>query len=236
MRPSSEAIDLDYDSPLENLFWFLGSPWCMGMVFFGTWIAMVSRGKNGAPPVWPDFPVLPFFLTMLCIWAIGFWLKANYDVRYHLDPKTQQLALVRTIFGQLFKTRIADFSQLHSAAVLTSWSDDKQGKRSWQYALCLVTHSARIVRVSSYSSMAPDERASEIARKLGIQYFTRASSGGTLQVSRGPNGSLSLFYNPPPTLAKSTQVSGEITLRGLLLALGVVIVAMVMIGFAISYS
>lgn len=33
MSRANEVIDLDYDSPLEGLFFFLGSPWCMGLIF-----------------------------------------------------------------------------------------------------------------------------------------------------------------------------------------------------------
>lgn len=210
------VIDLDYDSPLENLFSFLGSPWCMGGCFLCLWFFCVSPGKNGAPPIWPEFPVIPFLLATLCIWSIGFWLKANYDVRYQLDSRTQQLELVRKIFGQSFKSRIAEFSQLHASAVLASWSDDKHGNRSWQYALGLITKSGKIVQVSGYSPMAPDHRAAEIAQKLGIEYFRHLNQSGKLVVRRSKAGEIQLSYKSPPAISKSVGET-EVTAKGCLI-------------------
>lgn len=222
MPKSGEVIDLDYDSPVENLLWFLGSPWCMGVCFLGLWFMCVSPGKNGTPPIWPEFPVTPFLLATLCIWSVGFWLKANYDVRYQLNPQTQQLELVRKIFGQVFKSRIADFTQLHASAVLGSWSDDKSGNRSWMYALALVTKTGKVVRVSSYGSMAPDSRAAEIAQQLGIEYFRHYSQAGRLVVGRSKTGEVQLSYKSPPAPQKQigeTEVSSKGCLIGLVVLL-----------------
>lgn len=197
MRPSEEVLDLDYDSPLENLFWFLGSPWCMGLTSLGVWFFFVSPGKNGRAPIWADFPLLPFLLGMACIWAVGFWLQANYDVRYQLDPRTQQLELVRKMFGHTFKSRIAEFSQLHATAMLSTWTDDKQGNRTWKYAVCLVTKTARIVRVSSFEGSPNIQKAVEISRNLGISSFPHRSAAGSLRAKRERDGSVSLSYQPP---------------------------------------
>ncbi|MBX3170325.1 MAG: hypothetical protein KF760_23165 [Candidatus Eremiobacteraeota bacterium] len=197
MSQSEEILELDYDSPLENLFWFLGSPWCMGGTSLAIWFFFVSPGKNGRPPIWAEFPVFPFFLGMACIWALGFRLKANYDVRYQLDSRTQQLELVRKIFGHTFKSRIAEFSQLHSAAVMSIWSDDKQGNRHWKYALCLVTKSARMVRVSSYEGLVPARKAEELSRNLGIAYYSCRPQAGTLRAARGRDGNVTLSYQAP---------------------------------------
>lgn len=206
MHKADAVLDLDYDSPLENLFWFLGSPWCMGATTLGVWFFMVSPGKNGRPPIWADFPIFPFMLIMLCIWALGFWLKVNYDVRYQLDSATQQLNLVRKIFGQTFKSRIAEFSQLHSAAIMSTWSDDKSGNRSWSYALCLVTKSARIVRVSSWEGMPQDSEAARVAQNLGIPNFRSQLKGGSLRARRGRDGQVTLSYQAPAKYLSSPVV------------------------------
>ncbi|MBS2035243.1 hypothetical protein JST97_09650 [bacterium] len=202
MTQENDSIDLDYESPLEGLFWFLGSPWCMGLIFLVTWFSMVSYGKNGRPPFWPDFPVAKFFLIMLTVWAVGYWLKASYDVRYVLNSRSQQLELVRTIFGRAYRFRIADFAQLHSTAVLSTWSEDKQSNRYWEYALALITQSGRIVRVSSYSALIPSNRAAEIAQKLGIAYFQFQPKAGTLKVRRAKSAELNIYYNPAPRTTK----------------------------------
>lgn len=198
MSQSDEVLDLDYDSPLESLFWFLGSPWCMAGTSLVTWFFFVSPGKNGAPAPWADFPVVPFFLIMLCLWGLGQWLKANYDVRYQLDSRTQQLNLVRKIFGQTFRSKVAEFSKLHAAGVLSTWSDDKQGNRSWQYALCLVTNTARIIRVSSYNFSAQTTEAAKVATSLGILNFPCQLMTGSLRATRGRDGKVTLAYKIAP--------------------------------------
>ena len=198
MSQSDEVLDLDYDSPLESLFGFLGSPWYMGGTSLATWFLFVSPGKNGRPPLWADFPVVPFFLVMLCLWGLGQWLKANYDVRYQLDSRTQQLNLVRKIFGQTFRSKVAEFSQLHAAAVQSTWSDDKSG-RTWRYALCLVTNSARIVRVSSFSEVAQADEAARVATSLGIPNFPCQRTTGSLRAKRSRDGKVTLDYKVAPT-------------------------------------
>ncbi|MFN8610576.1 MAG: hypothetical protein U0931_23755 [Vulcanimicrobiota bacterium] len=235
MSQAHEVIDLDYDSPLENLFWFLGNPWCMGLSFFGTWFMFVSPGKNNTPPIWPDFPVMPFFLIMLCVWAVGFWLKANYDVRYQLDAGTQQLDLVRKIFGQTFKSRIAEFSQLQATAVLSTWSDDKQGNRSWRYALALVTKAGRMVRVSSYSQQAPTTRASEIAHQVGIQYFQHQPATGTLTVRRTPEGEIKPIYIAAPLPVKPASQK-PLSSGAVMLILSLVAIVIFIFIWALSHS
>ena len=197
MSQTEKILDLDYDSPLETLFGFTGSPWCMGLTSLGIWFFFVSPGKNGRPPIWADFPVFPFLLGMLCVWALGYWLQAHYDVRYQLDPETQQLDLVRKIFGQTFKSRVAEFSELHAAGVMSTWSDDKQGNRHWQYALCLVTRSGRIIRVSSFDSSAMGHQAASIAKNLGIMNFPCQEQAGTLKASRSRDGQVTLIYKAP---------------------------------------
>ena len=197
MKPSDEVLDLDYESSLESLFGFLGSALCMGISTLAVWYFLVSPGKHGSPAIWVDFPIIPFALGMLCLWALGHWLNTNYDVRYQLNSKTQQLDLVRSIFGQTFKSRVATFSQLHSTAVLSTWSDDKQWNRTWQYALSLVTRSARIVRVSSFSSISQNHQAAEIAKKVGIAHFPCQEKSGTLVARRRRDGTIILGYRPP---------------------------------------
>ena len=219
MSHADEVLDLDYESPLESLFGFLASPLCMGITSLATWFFFVSPGKHGAPPIWAEFPAIPFFLMMACLWALGQWLLTNYDVRYQLDPKTQQLNLVRKIFGQTFRSRVAEFSQLYSTAVMSTWSDDKHGNRSWEYAMCLVTNSARMVRVSSYSSTAPNAEADRIAKKLGISHFPCQEQTGTLQATRGRQGKVTLRYRAPASKAMTALTSFLI----ILVAVGVIL-------------
>jgi hypothetical protein len=219
MNNAQTVLDLDYDSPLEQVFGFLGSPLCMLASTLGVWFFMVSPGKNGNPPIWADFPIIPFTLIMACIWAVGFWLKANYDVRYQLDSTTQQLNLVRKIFGQTFKSRIADFSQLHSAAVMSTWSDDKSG-RNWSYALCLVTESAGIVRVSSWERRPQESEAARVAQNLGIPNFRCQPEGGTLKAKRNRDGEVTLSYKPA-TKNLSTPVVVLVVVVSLLVLLGI---------------
>lgn len=218
MHKADAVLDLDYDSPLESLFAFLGSPASMVVTTLGAWFIMVSPGKNGAPPIWADFPIVPFALGMACIWAVGFWLKANYDVRYQLDSSTQQLNLVRKIFGQTFKTRVAEFAQLHSAAVMSTWSDSKSG-RSWSYALCLVTKSARLVRVSSWGSFPQETEAAKVAANLGIANFKCKIESGKLVARRNRDGEVDLNYKAP---IKDTNVSGWVALLAIFGFLGLI--------------
>jgi hypothetical protein len=218
MSEADKVLDLDYDSPLEGLFAFLGSPWSMGAVSVMTPILLRGPGKNGSPPLWPTFPVIPFLLGMSCLWALGYWLRANYDVRYQLDSRTQQLELVRKIFGQTFKSRVAEFSQLYATGVTSSWSDDKEGHRSWQYALCLITSQARIIRVSSYHYSAPNNQAAEIARKLGLVHFPCQENVGTLRASRTPQGEVILSYKVAPR-----PISGWVVWGAVLLAVAIIV-------------
>lgn len=205
MSQSKALLDLDYDSPLETVFSFAGSPLYMGLTSLGTWFLMVSPGKNGAPPIWAEFPVVPFFVGMACIWAVGFWLKSNYDVRYQLDSRTQQLQLVRQIFGQTFKSRVAGFTDLHSTGVMSTYWDDKHG-RHWQYAVGLITRSARIIRVSSYSPTMPTHKAAQIAENLGIPYFPGEEQVGTLRATRDRNGQVAIAYKLARTVRSTTIV------------------------------
>ena len=223
MNQADEVLDLDYDSPLELLFWFLGSFWCMGGSTLFVWFLFISPGKNGRPPIWADFPIVPFAMGMACVWAVGYWLKANYDVRYQLDSRTQQLNLVRKIFGMIFKSRVTDFSQLHCAGVMSSFSDGKQG-RSWSYAQCLITKAGRIIRVSSLNGRAPAEEAEKLAQTLGIPSLP-CREKMTLLVQRDSSGQVTVTYQEPPS---PNQVSGTfvvIILVVLLAILGGVVMA-----------
>ena len=220
MSQSDEVLDLDYDSPLESLFGFMGSPWSMGGTSLMTWFVFIMPGKNGAPPIWADFPVVPFFLFMLCLWGLGQWLQANYDVRYQLDSKTQQLNLVRKIFGQTFRSKVAEFSQLLGTGITSTWTDDKQGNRSWQYALCLITRSARVIRVSSFGATAPGGEAALVARNLSIEHFRCKDQAGILHATRDREGKVTLGYTTPENTRR---------ISGLFIFLIVVIVLFVVI-------
>lgn len=206
MSHENEIIDLDFDSSLENVFSFLGSPIYMGITFVLTWLFFISPGKNHQPPIWADFPVFQFFLLMLCIWAVGFYLKANYDIRYQLNSKTQQLDLVRKIFSLTYKSHIANFAQLKTVAIQSTWLDGKFG-RKWLYALCLVTDQAKIIKVSSYTEEPPEAQADDIARSLGITNFPCQKEVGNLQVSRPQSGQIILHYQPVPTTVQSISNS-----------------------------
>ena len=209
MNDNEQILDLDYDSPLESLFWFLGNAWCMGITTAAAWFLCIVPGKNGSAPIWADFPLFPVALGMLLLWAIGFWLKANYDVRYQLNAATQQLELVRKVFGRTFRSRVAGFSDLYSTAILSSWSEDKQGNRSWSYALALVTTSARLVRVSSWEMSPQSTKAAQVSRQMGLKDFPSQREAGTLKARRQRDGSVSLRYAPPgPSLIRMIPILG----------------------------
>lgn len=216
MNQADEVLDLDYDSPLELLFWFLGSFWCMGVVTLFVWFMAISPGKNGRPPIWADFPIVPFAMGMACVWAVGYWLKGNYDVRYQLDSRTQQLNLVRKIFGTVFKSRVADLSQLHSAGVMSSYSDDKNG-RHWSYAQCLVANSGRIIRVSSFVPEPPQAEAEKLAITLGIPSIA-CQLKATLVARPDGAGGVTVNYQEPPS---SGQVSSTFVVIVLVIVLAV---------------
>ncbi|MBS2035196.1 hypothetical protein JST97_09405 [bacterium] len=220
MSNAGEVIDLDYDSPLEQVFGFLGSAPSMAFTTFGIWFLFVCPGKNGRPPIWADFPLMPFIAAMTCIWAVGYWLKVNYDVRYQLNPHTQQLEIVRNIFGKVFKTRVCEFSKLYAAGVMSHWWDSKAG-RQWLYAVCLVTKSAQMVRVSSFDPIPPLERSKEIASTLGLDHFDCGVQVGTMVATLGPDGKVSIGCAPasPRDPASAGNLDGCFKFFGVFLAL-----------------
>lgn len=205
MTQSDEVIDLDYHSPLENVLWFLATPWCIGLCSLGVWMLFTLRDKDG-DSLWADFPTWPFMLVMSCIWALGYWLKPKYDVRYQLNPRTQQLELTRTIFGHAFRNPIAPFSQLYAVATLSSWVEQKGGGKVWSYAVGLVTRSGRIIRVSPYQSSPDTQKAAEIASKMGIHNSPCRREAGRLKVRRGPDGEPKLNYDFSHTVSGETIV------------------------------
>ncbi|MFN8608481.1 MAG: hypothetical protein U0931_13170 [Vulcanimicrobiota bacterium] len=198
MLRASLLFDLEYESGLETLLGVMASRFAMGATTFMVWLFFTGKGKGGHVPIWADFPTLPFVLGMFCLWLLGRKLAPNYQVRYQLNSQTQQLDLVRIIFGKEFKQRVAGFDELHSTAIAATWSDDKNNNRSWSYALCLVTRAGRIVRVSDYASSPPRDRAREVADKLGIECFHCPEEPGTLKAQCSAGQGVRLYYKPAP--------------------------------------
>lgn len=152
---------------------------------------------------------------MFVLWGIGHYLKANYDVRYQLNPRTQQLELVRNIFGSVFTSKVNHLSEFYAAGVLSTWTDTKAG-REWKYAVCLVTKSARMVRVSSYLKVPPSERTAEIASKLGIEYFDCGPEAGNTVARLSQDGKVSIGCAPPSAPAMPDPSQMEISFATLL--------------------
>ncbi|MBS2033918.1 hypothetical protein JST97_02970 [bacterium] len=225
---SDQVIDLDYDSPLEGVFSILASPIYLGLTFLAIWFICVNPGNQHSSPLWSNFPVAPVALTFLCIWGLGVFLKFNYDVRYQLDPKTQQLDLVRRIFGFTFKTRVLALSEVYSTAIISTWSDDKEGNRSWRNAIGLVTGCGQIVRVSSFTLGVPTKRAVEVARLLGIPHYPHQPEAGCLKARRSETGQVVLSYEMVPDQPIT------IGIKGILLTLACV--ALFLFGVAFLYS
>lgn len=199
MKEANDIFELPVRSPLKDLAWMLSSPWFIG--FFSLLVAfVVVRIRNaGDLPFFTHFSLPVFFSVMLCLWALGRWLQANYDIAYQLNARTQDVSLTRTIAGYPLKIRLAEFSELHAAGVQCDWWDGK-GDRHWQYALCLVTRSGGILRLSGYETRPPGPVAREIAEKLGIVYFPYQERIGRLTARLNSEGQPELAYTQAPPM------------------------------------
>ena len=191
-EPPGEVIDLDYDSPLESLFSFGSSGLFLGAVAWCT--LTVARGSK--TPAFPGFHLPSFLAFLLMVWLLSKWIRRNIDVRYQIDAATQQLLLVRKIFFLQFKTACANLTDLQGLA----WSGEFMGQKGrgkvWGYALFLVKRNAGLVRVSNYfenvlggaAEAEREDKAAEIAQKLGLEYSPLVPECGRLQASLDRDG------------------------------------------------
>ncbi|MFN8611665.1 MAG: hypothetical protein U0931_29235 [Vulcanimicrobiota bacterium] len=220
MNDSKEVIELDYDSPIEQLLSFAGSYWMLGLTAMLVWPILICPSKPDDPPLREQYPVMPFVLAMLLIWLSSLWLKGKYDVRYQLNPQTQQLQLVRKILGHTFRTPVCEFSQLYAAGVLSTFIQNKEG-RHWRYALCLVTRAARLLRVSSYGLAPPNEKAAEIAQTLGLQHFECQPEAGTMEATLDLAGNVVIACRPPRRSLPEKSAIFVVLVLGLFLVVAV---------------
>lgn len=184
-----------------------GSPWkslakVLSSVPFLAFLSLVVTllvwriRSAGDLPLVTHFPLTWFLFSMPVVWMFGFWLDHSYEIAYELDPATHGVYLTRTLVGRSFRIRLAELAQVCGVAVETRWWDSK-GNRHWEYALCLVTSSCQIVRVSSFSSLPPNAQAHQVAEVLSLPVYPCPGQEGVLKVKADPSGTPVVFYAPP---------------------------------------